>query len=145
MSEIVLGDDHDAAGFLVEAMYDAGPPDAADARQCIAAMVDQRIDQGTGPIAISGMDDKAGGFIDDDEVDVLVEDVECDIFPLGSRIFRRGNLDCNAKTLAQLVFGLADWFTVNADLASADERLDAIARKIWRQLRRKPGVQSLAA
>ena len=70
------------------------------------------------------MDHKAGRFVDNDEVCVFVEDVECDIFALGSRIFRRGNLDCNAKTLAQLVFGLADWLTVNADLASADERLD---------------------
>ena len=88
MGEIVLGDDHDAAGFLVEAMYDARPPDAADARQCIAAMVDQRIDKRTGPIAVPGMDHQPGRFVDDDEVSVLVENIECDIFALGSRIFR---------------------------------------------------------
>ena len=71
-----LGDHHDAAGLLVEAVHDARPLDPADARKAVAAMVDQRVDQRAGPVAGAGMHDQTGRLVDDDDVVVLVEDVE---------------------------------------------------------------------
>src|SRR3546814_4853291 len=65
---VVLGRDHDAARLLVEAVDDTGSPDAANAGQAVAAMMDQRIDQCSGPVAGARVDDKAGGLDDDDDV-----------------------------------------------------------------------------
>ena len=46
-----LGDDHQPARVLVEAVDDARPRDAADAGQAVAAMGDQRVDQRAGVVA----------------------------------------------------------------------------------------------
>jgi hypothetical protein len=59
MGDIVLGGHHDAAGILVEPVNDAGALDAADAGKACAAMVDQRVDQRTGPVAGARMNDEA--------------------------------------------------------------------------------------
>ncbi len=85
-----LGDDHDAAGVLVEAVDDARPLDAADARQAVAAMVDQRVDQRAGPVAGAGMHHQPGRLVDDDQLGILVEDVERDVLALGLRGLRLG-------------------------------------------------------
>ena len=59
MRPVVLGDDYQPAGFLVEPVHDARPFDAADTRQAVAAMGDQGVDQGAGPVARGGVHDEA--------------------------------------------------------------------------------------
>ena len=56
---VVLGDDEQAGGVLVEPVHDAGPPDAADPGEAVAAMGDERVDQRAGLVARAGMDDEA--------------------------------------------------------------------------------------
>src|SRR4029453_980803 len=73
---VALGDPREAAGILVEGMYDAGPLDAADARQAGAAMGDQRVDQGAGWVACGRMDHQASRLVDHDQVGVFVDDGE---------------------------------------------------------------------
>ncbi len=60
MGMVVLGNHHDAAGVLVQPVDDAGALDAANARQAVAAMMDQRVDQRAGPVAGARMHDEAG-------------------------------------------------------------------------------------
>ena len=47
---VVLGDDEQAGGVLVQAVDDAGPEDAADARQ-VGAVGEQGVDQRMGGLA----------------------------------------------------------------------------------------------
>jgi hypothetical protein len=58
---LVLGDDEDAGGVLVEAVDDAGAEFATDALE-IGAMVEQGVDEGVGGMAGRGMDDEPGGL-----------------------------------------------------------------------------------
>ena len=101
-----LGDDHDAAGVLVEAVDDARPLDAADAGKAGAAMVDQRVDQRAGPVAGAGMDDEAGRLVDDDQVVVLVEDVERDRLALRLGRLRLRQVDRHAVAGRELALRL---------------------------------------
>ena len=59
VGDVGLGDDQQARRVLVDAVDDAGPRDAADARQAAAAMVEQGVDQRAVEIAGGGMDDQA--------------------------------------------------------------------------------------
>src|SRR5215472_4488814 len=65
MGAVGLGHHDEAAGVLIEAMHDAGALDAADAGEAFAAMGDERIDQGAGPVAGGGVDDEPRRLVDD--------------------------------------------------------------------------------
>lgn len=54
MRALGLGDDHQPAGVLVEAMNDARPSHPADAGETGAAMGDQRVDEGTVGVSRAG-------------------------------------------------------------------------------------------
>ena len=74
VSEVGLGDDHQARGVAVQPMYDAGPPLCAT-RQGRAAR-DQRIDERIVPVPWCRMDDKTRRFIDNGEMLVLEDERE---------------------------------------------------------------------
>ena len=76
MGFVGLGHDQQAARVLVEAMDDAGPGHAADARQAWPAMGDERIDEGAVDIARARMHDEPRRLVDDDEGIVLIDDIE---------------------------------------------------------------------
>ncbi len=83
---VVLRHHHEPGRILVEPVHDAGPPLAADPGKAVAAMRNQRIDQRPGPMAGGGMNDEVAGFVDDDDVVVLVDDIERNGF--GGRLGR---------------------------------------------------------
>ena len=78
---VVLRHHHQARCAAIEAMHDARPQLAADAAQ-IVDLVEQRVDQRALRVAGGGMHHHAGGLVDDDEVRVLIDDVEVEIFGL---------------------------------------------------------------
>ena len=80
MRAIALGDDHETARLLVEAMDDARPLDAANAGKAVAAMGEEGIDQRAAVMAGGGMHDQSRRLVDDDEVVILIDDVEFDRF-----------------------------------------------------------------
>ena len=88
MRAIVLGDHQEAARVLVEPVHDARPPHAADARQAVAAMGDERVDERAARMPRRRMHDEPGRLVDHDEVVVLVDDRERDRLRL--RLGRRG-------------------------------------------------------
>src|SRR6185312_13029090 len=51
---------HEASGVLVEPVHDAGPLDAANAGETVAAMRDQRVDQSAARVSRSRMYDEPG-------------------------------------------------------------------------------------
>ena len=84
MRLVVLGHHHQSGGVLVEPVHDARPPFAADAGEAFAAMGDERIDQRAGPMPGGGMNNEATGFVDDDDVVVLIDHVERNGFGPGA-------------------------------------------------------------
>ena len=140
---IGLGHDHDAAGVLVEAVDDARPLDAADAGERIAAMMDQRVDQRAGKIACPGMDNQPGRLVQHDQLGILVEDIERDVFALRLGRFRLGKVDRDNFAGRHLALGFRR-LAADADHALFDQRLDAASRKIGAELLRQPLVEALA-
>ncbi|MNT37936.1 hypothetical protein D3C72_1741030 [compost metagenome] len=138
---VVLGDDHHAARFLVEAVDDAGALDAADARQRVAAMVDQRIDERARPIAGAGMHDKAGRFAQHDKVVVLIEHVERDILALRFRIFGLRQVDLETVARLDLLLRFGHRLAVDRDGALFDQALDAVAGKFARKRLGQEGIE----
>src|SRR3546814_14502375 len=85
---VVLRGDDQAARILVDAVDDAGPRDAADARKLSRAMVEQRVDERAVEIARGGVDDHAGGLVDDDQMLILPGDDEIEVL---RGVMRRGD------------------------------------------------------
>ena len=78
MRLVGLGHDQQPAGVLVETVHDARPRHAADARKAVAAMGDERVDEGAACVAGTGMDHEPGRLVDDDQRVVLVDHVQGD-------------------------------------------------------------------
>ena len=76
---LVLCDNDEAGRVLIEAVHDAGPLHAADARQ-VGAVPQQRVDQRVLRVPRARVHGHARGLIDHDEVLVLIDDGEGDIF-----------------------------------------------------------------
>ena len=126
MRGVVLGDDEQSRGSLVEAMHDAGTLDAADAGKAVAAMGDERVDERSACVSGARVHDEVRRLVDDDDVAILVDDVEID--GLGGGLRRLRLRHQNAERFARfdpvgpISYGRA---VRAADVAGADQRLDA--------------------
>ncbi len=80
---VVLGDDEAARRLLVEAVDDARPENAADAREP-RDVVQERVDQGPPGVPGGRMDHEPGRLVEDEQVAVLVEDGERQVLGLGN-------------------------------------------------------------
>ncbi len=129
MCAVGLGHDHQPGGVLVEPVHDAGPLDAADARQRVAAMGDQRVHQRAGRIAGSGMDHEPARLVDHDDLVVLKHDVERDAFGLRYGRFGRRNCDRDRLAGVDAVPGIADCAAPDRDLTGEDQRFEPRARE----------------
>ena len=91
-----------------------GPLDPANAGKRIAAMMDQRIDQRAGPVAGAGMHDEPHRLVDHDQLVVLIEDVERDIFALRLRRLWLRQRDRHRLAGDNLAFRLGDRLAADA-------------------------------
>jgi Family of unknown function (DUF6476) len=143
MSRIRLGDNEQAGGILVEAVDDARPADAANAGKAIAAMGDQRVDEGSRVMAGGRMNDEARRLVDDDQVVVLIDDCQAHRFGAGRGIGRfrdrhsypGGRFDPEAR----LHYGPP----VHLDAPREDQALDARTADFIETLRQQT-VETLA-
>ena len=125
---IVLGHDHDAGCVFVEAVDDAWPRHAANTGEAVAAMVEKRVDQGAAPIASGGMHHETGGFVQDNDVLILKQDVEGDVLGLGIGVFDGRRDELEHLPLSHLVRGVGDRGASDGQGAFFDQRFDLGAR-----------------
>src|ERR1700722_32950 len=104
-------------------MDDAGALDAADPGKAVATMSDQRLNESAFGMARRGMDDEACGLVQDEEMIVLEDDVERDVFAAQSRGLGFGNGDDNVVAGADFAGRIAGDRAIQRDLARFDERL----------------------
>ena len=143
MGRICLGDNEKAGGVLVKAVDDARPADAADAGKAIAAVGDQRVDQGSRVMAGGWMDDETGRLVDDDQMGVFIGDGQAHRFGVGRGIgrFRHGQsyLGRRFDPEARLHYGPP----VHLNAPREDQALDACAADFTQPLRQQT-VETLA-
>ena len=87
MSRIGFGDYQDTGGIAVQPMYDPRAKPAIYLGEGVT-IVDQTIDQGSPPVSPGRMDDEIGRLVEDDQMLILENDVQGDIF--GGYFIRRG-------------------------------------------------------
>ena len=102
MGPVRLGRHHQPGRVLVEPVHDTGAADAPDARQGVAAMAQQGVDQGAGGVPRCRMDHEPRRLVDDDHIVVLEDDGQWNIFRVRRRIDRRRHLKEDARTLFRL-------------------------------------------
>ena len=143
MGDVGLGDHHQAGGVLVEPVHDAGPFDAADAGQAVAAMGDQRIDQRARGVAGGRMHHQAFRFVDHDQRVVFVDDRERDRLARGLGLLGRRQRHRDGIAGIDVCRGIADRARLDRHLAVEDQRLEARARQ-RRDARGEHAIEPLA-
>ena len=112
VGRVVLADDERACRVAVDAVHDAGPQDAVDPGQGagpglrIQAVMHDGVHERAVPVARRGVNDHALGLIYDEDVVVLIEDVERDIFGRDVRQDALRKADRDQVALLHLVRGL---------------------------------------
>ncbi len=144
VGDVVLGDDDEAARVLVEPVDDPRPPHAADAGQAGTAMGDEGVDEGPAGMARCRVDDEAGGFVDDDEIVVLIGDDEIHGFRFRHRIGGRRHVEDEPRPGGDLGGRIAQHAAVAADMAFADEVLQPRTRQVGEEPD-EGAVETLAA
>ena len=97
---VVLGDHETAGGLLVQAVDDAWPEHTTHAGEA-RDVVEERVHQRSSGVPGRGVDDEAGGLVENEEVTVLVEDTEREILCLGNGGLRRGDGDAQGLAAPQ--------------------------------------------
>jgi hypothetical protein len=124
--DVILGDHKASASLFVEPVHDAWPQFATDSAQVRNAM-EQRINESPGPNAGPGVNRHPGGFIDHDELFILVQHRDRNVFRLQDRFlwFRFRNVD--PVTGTDRLFRSAR-FTIQLDVPCPNQRLDSGTR-----------------
>src|SRR6266404_3776933 len=136
-----LGDDHQPAGILVEAMHNPRPADPADAGQTGAAMAEQGVYQRTVRVSWGGMDDHAGRLVDDDQMCILEADIERDRLRLRSRNLRlRENYD-EILVVFDTQRGIAKGLSVLGDVSGLDQVFEPCPRQFG-EMQREHAIQA---
>src|SRR5262249_50068390 len=112
------------ARVLVDPMHDTWTPDPTDSFQRIAAMGEERVDQGLVPVARRRMHNQARRLVDHDEGPVLVDDIERDLLRDRPVRDRRGDDYANRRTCTNALRWIGGDGAVQADPALFDKRLD---------------------
>ena len=138
---VILRHDQAAAGFLVQAMDDAGAGDAADAAQLARAMVEQGVDQRVFFVAGCRMHHQPRRLVQHQQRFVLIQDVQRHRFRLGlgGPGFRPVHLNLFPGTGR---VGRLDGAAVDPDVALFNQPLNRAARD-GRELAAQIRVQPL--
>lgn len=94
VSRVVLGDNHHAACISIQPMDDPRSRRTSHLTQVLAKMKCQRGRQGALPVSLGRMHHHRMGLVDDNQIGVIVENVERDVFWLRARSHFLWKLDC---------------------------------------------------
>src|SRR5215813_11547670 len=119
-----LGDDHQPAGVLVEAMHDPWAADPTDTGQARTTMTEQRIDERAVGITGRGMDNHAGRLVDDNEVRILEADIECDRLGYRQGIVSLGDNYDEILILSHAQRGIAQYYPVLRHISVLDQAFE---------------------
>jgi hypothetical protein len=121
---VVFCGDENAGGFAIETVNDPGAIGGASRRELAFAMVEEGGGEGSGGATCTGVNVHAGGFVDDKDVIVLMEDIEGKI--LGGHIAWSGsrNADSDGDFGGKEISG-ADRFSREGDSILLHPLLDA--------------------
>jgi hypothetical protein len=140
---LALGDDHQAARVLVEAVHNPRPPNPTDAGEAGAAMAQQGVDKGTVWVSRCGMDNHARRLVDDDQMCILEADIERDwLRGGGCRMLNlRENYD-EILVVSDTLRGVAKRCSVLGDPAAFDQPFEPCPRQL-REMEREHAIQAL--
>jgi len=74
-----FGDDEEAGGVLVESMEEAEITACAEVMEKFTVKGEEAVEERIGGVSFAGLSDQAGGFVDDYDVGVLMEDFEANL------------------------------------------------------------------
>ncbi len=143
LREIGLRDDHQPARVLIDTVDDAWALHAADAGEAVAAMGEQRVDEGAIGIAWGRVDDETGGLVEHEKLIVLIDDVQGHRLRLGPVGDRRGQSDDEALTAFDPHRGVVYRFAIQAHLTGFDQLLEPAARE-GGEMCRQDAIEPLA-
>ena len=86
MGFVIFGNDHDAAGILIQPVHDTGADHPVDARQ-VLTVKQQRIDQRARIMPRRRMHHHAPGFIEHDHIFIFIDDIQRNVFRLRFQCF----------------------------------------------------------
>jgi hypothetical protein len=125
MGCIVFCDNKQPRGVLVDAVNDAGAFHAANAREAVATMGNQCVDQRAGFIAGAGVDHESCRLVDDDNVAVLEDNIQLDALWFWLCSNGRGQGCPHGLPQPDLEAWVMDGFALDIDAAIADKPLEA--------------------
>jgi len=144
--KVVLGDDDETGGFFVEAVDNAGTKAifefGAALRERLSA-AEERVDQRAMRIPCPGMDAHAGGFVDDEQVIVFVEDIERNGFGFRAKRRALACLDKDPLITSQFVRRLGGR-AIHQNQTVLKKLLDSGAGE-FREMRDNPLIEASAA
>jgi hypothetical protein len=136
-----LGDDHQPAGVLVEAVHDAWPPNPADSAEARAAMADQGVDEGAVRVSWCGMHNQPFGLVDDDQMFILEADLQRHWLGDRDRVAILGQNYDEILAVADPSRRILQRCTRACDVAGFDQPLDPGPRQ-HRETQRKHAIEA---
>ncbi len=127
MSEIGFSCDDQSTCIHIESMDDAWALLAADAGKIFTAMMEQRIDERIILMAARRMNWQSGGFVDDDEIVIFVDDIEVDLLGRDRTGFRRRQSDREDISGGDFAAGIVEGEVLPPDAAGFDQSGDSRA------------------
>ena len=136
---------HQKPGSIpVEPMHDSGPFHSSDSGEACAAMGEERIDERPRFMSGGRMHHEPGRLVDDEQILVLEDDFEWNLFAQRRGIGGRGKAQPGGLARAEQQTRVFHRSAVDGSMASFDQPLHSRARQIRRR-RRKETVEPVAA
>lgn len=119
-----LGHDHQAGRVFVQPMDDTGALLPSDSFETFSTMAEQGVDQCARLVSGSGMGDKPGLLVEHDQVVVLIQDVQWNLFRDGACRERLGECQQQFHAVTQRFRRFADRLSVDGKAAAFNQGLD---------------------
>jgi hypothetical protein len=135
MSQMLLGRDNQATGHAIQAMDDTGPKKSSEGSLPIQMTLE---DIGKSPVLkiSDGMCDKAGGFIDNDQPWIFVDNRDKDRFRIQQLVRRLNQPKGNTLASKDTVFR-GGWLIIDLRQTGRHHSINAPRRVVAEMLRKE--------
>ena len=143
MRGLGLGDDHQPARVLVEAMDNPRSSNPADPRQARAAMADQGVDERPIRVSRRRVDNQPCGFVDDNQMSILEADIQWNRLRNWHRVCNIGKKYDEILAAADPQRRVALRYPFACHVAGMDQPFEPAAREGWK-IARERAIKTLA-